>query len=304
MVKENVGKIFKESEGAVVFEGEKYGLHTRVFINKLGLPTYEAKELGLAPLKYKDFTYDKSIMVVGREIKEYFTVLIEALKQVEPKLGNITEPICTGMVTVPGGKMGSRFGNVVTVTGLLEQLKSIIREKYLGDEYSDEEREDISEKVARGALKYAFLKNSVGSDFVFDVNASVSLEGNSGPYIQYTYTRTQSVLRKVQSAKGRVQRLKIENLALNIEELSLIRTFVRFSEVIAMSAKNYSPNLLCNYLYDLAQKFNLFYQKHGILEERTKDKKQSYFRIGLTSATGQILKNGLRLLGIETPDRM
>ena len=304
LVKDNVGKVFKESDGAIIFEGEKYRLHTRVFINKLGLPTYEAKELGLAPVKYKDFSYDKSIMVVGKEIKEYFAVLIEALKQINPKLGNITEPICTGMITVPSGKMGSRFGNVVTVNSLLDHLKKLIEEKYLNKDYLEEYGEDVSEKVAQGALKYAFLKNSVGSDFIFDMNASVSLEGNSGPYIQYTYARTQSVLRKGQRTKDKDQRTEFKKVEFNKEELSLLRTFVRFSDVISMSAKNYSPNLLCNYLYDLASKFNYFYNMHDILEQRTKNKEQTEFRLALTAATGQILKTGLNLLGIQTPEKM
>ncbi|KKR11186.1 MAG: Arginine-tRNA ligase, partial [Candidatus Woesebacteria bacterium GW2011_GWA1_39_21] len=316
LVKENIGRVFEESEGAVVFKGERFGLHTRVFINKHNLPTYEAKELGLAPSKYKDFQYDKSVIVVGKEIKEYFEVLVQALKLVEPKLGNVTEPICTGMVSVPGGKMGSRFGNVITVTGLLNQLKDIINERYLNTGYTEEEKEEISEEVAQGALKYAFLKNSIGSDFIFDINASVSLEGNSGPYLQYTYARTQSVLTK---SKVKTQKSKpgdFSNLELNSEELAVLRHLSHYTDIIAMSVKNYSPNLICNYLYELAQKFNTFYNKHKIIQN-SKFKTQNYnskfkneknsrpdnligvgdiatnnteqFRLALTSATGTVL---------------
>jgi arginyl-tRNA synthetase len=235
------------------------------------------------------------------------------LEKVNSKLGSVTTPLCTGMVTVPGGEMSSRFGNIITVNSLLDKLKGIINDQHLKDDYSESEREEISEKVAQGALKYAFLKNRIGTDFVFDINESVSLEGNSGPYIQYTYARTQSVLRKGNKEQGISEAwptLSVENsvdydnLDLNDEELALLRTFIKFSEVIAMAAENYAPNLICNFIYDLAQKFNTFYHKHGILEERTKGKEQSDFRLALTVATGQILKNGLNLLGIQAPERM
>ena len=305
LVKDNIGKVFEESEGAVIFKGEKYGLHTRVFINKHNLPTYEAKELGLAPTKFKDFQYDKSVIVVGKEIKEYFGVLVQALKLVEPELGNVTQPLCTGMVSVPSGKMGSRFGNVVTVTGLLDQLKKMIEEKYLSTSYSDLEKEDISEKVAQGALKYAFLKNSVGSDFIFDINASVSLDGNSGPYLQYTFARTQSVLAK--SGRSGEWKSKSDKVEPNIEEKSLLRQLSHYPDTIVMSVKNYSPNLICNYLYELAQRFNTFYNKHRIIQG---DKGNGggedieHFRLTLTSATGTVLKSGLYLLGIQAPERM
>ena len=307
LVKDNIGKVFKESEGAVIYEGEKFGLHTRVFINKHNLPTYEAKELGLAPAKYKDFTYDKSVIVVGKEIKEYFSVLVSALKQVNPSLGNVTEPICTGMVTVPSGKMGGRFGNVVTVTSLLEQLRETAQKRMEG-EFSESEKDEISEKVAQGALKYAFLKNSIGSDFIFDINSSVSLEGNSGPYLQYTYARTRSVLIKAKIPNSKFQfsnNLTIQQL--EKEELSVLRALFHFPEITEAAAANYAPNQICTYLYDLAQKFNTFYNKYRILDPDPKtDKSQptTSFRLSLTSATGTVLKNGLQLLGISAPERM
>jgi arginyl-tRNA synthetase len=346
LVRDNIGKVFTKSEGAIIFEGEKFGLHTRVFINKHNLPTYEAKELGLAPAKYKDFAYDKSIIVVGKEIKEYFAVLVEALKQVNPKLGSVTYPICTGMVSVPSGKMGSRFGNIVTVTGLLDSLKLKVLERMKGQEYSEKEKDEISEIVSIGSLKYAFLKNSIGQDFVFDIEQALSLEGNSGPYLQYTYARTRSVLNKsnIQISKypNKMEngKWKVEN---NPEEIAILRTLIHFPEVITEAAEKYAPNLICNYLYDLAQKFNGFYNKHRILNVkyeariskhetnvklknsnvpkvsdlensnlnivsdlgfRNSDLSKQSFRLALTNATGQVLKNGLELLGIKAPEKM
>lgn len=292
---DNLGKVFEKSEGAIIFRGEKFGLHTRVFVNKHNLPTYEAKELGLAPAKYSDFAYDESIIVVGKEIKEYFNVLKEALTQINPKLGEATKPIFTGMVNVPGGKMGSRFGNVITVTGLIEELKRMVLTR-MREEYSENEKEEIAEKVGIGAIKYAFLKTSVGQDIIFDLGKSLSLEGDSGPYLQYTFARCQSVLIKAKRAENSKQ-LKVNNL--NTEELVLLRTFIHFPETIGMAAKNYSPNLICSYLFDLAQKYNNFYNQDKIIGSENQS-----LRLKLTEATGQILKNGLQLLGIKTPERM
>lgn len=319
LVSDNIGegKAFEKSEAAVIFRGEKFGLHTRVFINKHNLPTYEAKELGLAPAKYEDFKYDKSIIVVGKELKEYFPVLIRALTEINPKLGSVTRAIFTGMVRLPEGKMSSRTGNVVTVNSLLDRIKKAASKKMATSGYSESEKEVILEKVAVGALKYAFLKNSIGQDVVFDINQALSLEGNSGPYLQYTFTRTQSVLKKAGGERGGKKsevgsgNLDIEalrDMELNAEELAIMRTFVHFHGIIITAAKNYSPNLLANYLYDLAQKYNTFYNMHRIVDASAKDNAQSAkvqeFRIALTQATGQILKHGLKLLGIEAPEKM
>ncbi|OGM24076.1 arginine--tRNA ligase [Candidatus Woesebacteria bacterium RIFCSPHIGHO2_01_FULL_39_32] len=308
-VLDNLGSVFEKSEGAIIYKGEKVGLHTRVFINKHNLPTYEAKELGLAPKKYEDFKYDESIIVTGNEINEYFKVLISALKEINPKLGNATLHLGHGMVRLPEGKMSSRTGKIVTAEEILDEVKSMVFKILEKSDVTESEKESIAEKVAIGSIKYSFLKTGIGQDIIFDFDKSLSLEGNSGPYLQYTYARTQSVGKKALGTRQKAldfQKLMPSPYSLvpNSEEIALLRTFTHFSDIISMSAKNYSPNLLCNYLYDLAQKFNLFYNMHGILEQRTKDKEQSNFRLALTSATGQVLKNGLYLLGIEAPGRM
>jgi arginyl-tRNA synthetase len=294
-VMDNLGKAFIKSEGAVIFEGEKFGLHTRVFINKHNLPTYEAKELGLAPTKYEDFKYDESIIVVGKEIREYFAVLVTALTQINPKLGEVTKPVFTGMVNLPEGKMSSRKGNVVTVTGIIDQLKDLAGAYVDKSDYSQGEKDVILEKVAVGALKYAFLKNHLGADFVFNMGESLSLEGNSGPYLQYTVARTNSVIAKVKSKSEKVKVVE----KLSKEELAVLRALVKFPEVVQNAAKAYSPNLLCNYLYELSSKFNSFYNADKIIGSENEE-----FRLSLTSAVGQVLKNGLKMLGIETPERM
>ncbi|KKP37664.1 MAG: Arginine-tRNA ligase [Candidatus Roizmanbacteria bacterium GW2011_GWA2_32_13] len=212
-VKENLKKgIFEKSEGAIVFNGKKDGLHTRVFINSLGLPTYEAKDLGLAPAKYKKFPYDLSIIVVGNEVKEYFKVVLKALEKINPLLRKKTMNVFTGMVNLPEGKMSSRLGNVVTVEKLLDELYEKAWQKIqettktkLEGEYAyysknsnvlPSKQSSTAEVVGVGAIKYALLKNGLGNNIEFNINESVNFDGNSGPYIQYTYVRCQSVLRK------------------------------------------------------------------------------------------------------------
>ena len=313
IVKEYLKKgVFEESQGAVIFPGKKQGLHDRVFINSLGLPTYEAKELGLAFKKYQDFKFDQSIVITGNEIIGYFKVLIKALSKIDPDLAAKIKHLPHGMVRLPTGKMSSRSGNIVTGEWLLDEAKKLLKSKY------SEMKEETLEKVAVGSVKYALLKSSLGHDIEFDFEESISMQGNSGPYLQYTYARTQSVLSKseVQNPKSETNSksqnsnikkvsnfgIRYSNLKLENEEMSILKTLYRFPEMVELAGEKFAPNLLCNYLFDLAQKFNLFYQKHKILQSRTSEQKE--FRLALTQSTGIIIKNGLNLLGISAPERM
>lgn len=293
IAKEAVKKgILKEDEGAIIFEGKKYGLDTRVFVNSLGLPTYEAKELALARKEFSEFgNLDKVVHVVGPEQASFFKVTFKVEELLDPeKYKNKQKHLIYGWVKLKEGKMSSRSGNVVLGKWLLDEAKTKILKQF------PEMEEETSEKVAVGAVKYSMLKFSTISDISFSFDESISLEGNSGPYLQYTFARTQSVLCKAQISNVQYQ---ISNVKLEDEELSLLRTISRFEEVVTSLAENFSPNMLCNYLFDLAQKFNLFYQKHKIIESEQKD-----FRLSLTSAVGQVIKNGLYLLGIESPEKM
>jgi len=298
IVKENIKSgVFIESEGAVIFPGESYGLHNRVFINKLGLPTYEAKELGLAPWKYEEFTYDLSFIVTASEIAGYFSVLLAALKKVDPELGKKTIPLLHGMVRLPQGKMSSRSGNVITVNWLLDEAKRKVRPLVSNTIHN---KENIAEMVGMAAVKYAFLRSSVGKDIVFDLDESISFEGNSGPYLQYTYARTQSVLQKgIEESVKKITMVGNHNL--QAEERIVLRNLARFSEIVEESAVKYAPNVLCTYLFELAQSFNLFYQKFKILKSADTDRD---FRLFITERTGYTLKYGLELLGISSPERM
>ncbi len=319
LVKDHIKRgVFKESEGAVIFEGEKYGLHNRVFINSLGLPTYEAKDMGLPPTKYKDFPYDESIIITAQEQSGYFEVVLKALSFVNPDLASKTHHIAHGMVRLPEGKMSSRTGNVLTGEWLLDEAKAQIQRAY------KEMDAQTAEQVAIGAVKYALLKSSIGKDTAFDFDESISLEGNSGPYLQYTYARTRSVLTKAGAKSviadslpeaagslqaGDPQSRPVKNGMLNqvqhdkmeVEELALLRAINRFPEVLEEAAAAFAPNMLCTYLFDLAQKFNLFYQKHQILGAVWEIRD---FRLSLTGAVGHVLKNGLYFLGIQAPEKM
>lgn len=290
VVKKFLGKVFEESEGAVIFPGKKYGLHNRVFINSLGLPTYEAKELGLAQTKYKDYPYDLSVIITANEIDDYFRVLLKALEFVSPDLAAKTRHISHGMVRLPEGKMSSRTGNVLSGDWLLNEAKARIIKAFSGMD------SDTLEKVAVGAVKYALLRSTVGKDIEFSFEESISLEGNSGPYLQYTFARTQSVLKKSQRNPKEIPNPKYEFAP---EEERLLRTIYKFPEVVGEAAVNLSPSTVATYLFQLAQDFNAFYQKCPILGSDNES-----LRLLLTVSAGQVLKNGLNLLGIQVPEKM
>lgn len=282
--------VFEASDGAIIFPGKKFGLHNRVFINSLGLPTYEAKELGLAPTKFADFSYDESVIVTGNEVNEYFRVVLKALSEINPDLAEKTKHISHGMVRLPGGKMSSRTGVVLTGEWLMDEVRGRVQA-----EFSDID-DETAEKVGIGAVKYALLKNGIGQDIEFNFKESISLEGNSGPYLQYTYVRTQSLIRKNKKLKIKNKKRSAQYLKLKIEELALLRKLVHFPETVDEAQRRLSPNIIALYLFELAQAFNLFYQKHQVLG--------SEFRLELSAAVGQVLKKGLNLLGIETVERM
>lgn len=282
--------IFQKSEGAVIFPGEQYGLHNRVFINSLGLPTYEAKELGLAVKKYETYPFDTAIVVTGNEINEYFKVLLAVLSKIRPDIAQKTKHISHGMVRLPEGKMSSRKGNVITGEWLLDTARDEVMNIMKHPDTT------TADSIGNSAVKYALLKNSTGKDVEFNFAESVSLEGNSGPYLQYAYVRCASVLEK-----STFQELKFHDISLTDEEKALVRTIFRFPYVVEEAVFHLAPHLIATHLYDLAQKFNVFYQKHPILKEKDEIK---HFRLSLTKAVAQVLKNGLHLLGIRTVEKM
>ena len=293
--------IFEESEGAIIFPGKKFGLHNRVFITKEGNPTYEGKDMGLGPLQYHDLAKWTNqptlvIRIVGPEQAGYFQVVFEAHSQLFPQLRDKFYHLVAGWVKLKHGKMSSRSGNVVLGEWLLDEAKKAIYDILQKNEsnYAKEAHDEIAEKAAVAAVKYAFLKVGTTSEIAFDIKESVNFQGDSGPYLQYTYARCKSVLRKSKSAIGDLSFLG--DVALNPEERMVGRLLMYFPDVVAQAADSFSPSALCTYLFKLAQAFNLFYAKHSILGVP--------FRLALTAATAQILKPGLYLLGIETLEKM
>jgi arginyl-tRNA synthetase len=292
LVEDNLD-IFEKSEGATVFKGEKYGLHTRVFINSDGLPTYEAKELGLAKVKYDYFSYDESYIVTGNEINDYFKVLLEAMSLVYKKegLAEKTTHIGHGMLRLPDGKMSSRTGDVVSAESLLHKVKEKVLDVMADREI--ENKEEIAEEVSVSAFKYGVLKQSIGKDVVFDFDKAVSFEGDSGPYLQYTTVRANSVL-NIAEAKG----IGYTNISQSFSGYSLERMIYRFPEIVERAWLEKSPQLVSKFLIDFAGEFNSFYANEKIAE------KGGEYKVFLTKAILNVLKNGLYLLGIRTPERM
>ncbi len=289
IVKENTPKVFQESDGAVVFRGEEYGLHTRVFITSEGLPTYEAKELGLVKIKHDAYPYDLSFVVTGNEVRDYFRAVHKAMELVFPELAAKTVHVPHGMLRLPSGKMSSRTGDVITAEGLIEEAKKRITGKMRDTEVSDKEK--IAEEIAIGAIKYSILKHTIGSDIIFDFDASLSFEGDSGPYLQYTHARALSVLAK---AKENGISPSFSDTPLKTGEVE--RLLYQFPEVVSRADDLRAPQLVTTYLTELAQTFNNFYAHEHIAD--------SPYRLALAEATATVLKNGLWILGIKAPERM
>src|SRR3989344_948236 len=302
LVREQLKKrVFEESEGAVVFPGERYGLHRRVFINSEGLPPYEAKELGLAPTKYRGFPYDRSIIITGSEIIDYFRVLLAALKEIDPDLAAKTVHIAHGMVRLPEGKMSSRTGDVVRALDLIEEVKARVLKRMaaLKTELPRGRWPEIAEAIALGAIKYSFLRVGVGKDISFDIETSLSLEGDSGPYLQYTHARLKSILRKYGKE---IEKWENKKLELDAVEHRLLAAMLRLPEAIEDALKGYAPNVIANYLHVLAQLANEFYHSHPVMQEPDATKRD--LRLAIVAGVADTLKSGLGLLGIEAPAEM
>lgn len=294
LVCEHMGKVFEASDGAVIFKGEEsMGLHTRVFVNKEGLPTYEAKELGLAKIKYDTYPYDLSIVVTANEINDYFKVLLEVLRQIFPELAAKTVHISHGMLRLPTGKMSSRTGDVITAESLLSDVKARVMERMVDMRIAEEEKDAIAESVAVGAIKYSILRQSSGKDIIFDFEQSLSFDGDSGPYLQYTYARTCSLLEK---AGART----IDPLSAHQGTGVLHKLLLRFPEVVARANKEHEPHYITTYLIEVAREFNAFYANTIVLDGAPDEP----YKLALVKMVSLTMKSGLQLLGMPTPSKM
>ncbi len=286
-------EILEKSDGAIVFKGDDYGLDTRVFVNSLGLPTYEGKELSLAHRQLAENPeLEKIIHVVAPEQTSFFEVCFKVEELMSDKFKGKQYHKKYGYVHLKSGKMSSRTGNIITGQWLLDEAKNKIIATY--PELSTES----AEKIAIAAVKYSFLKVNTIQDISFDFNESISIDGNSGPYLQYTYARCKSVLRK----SDLTDQNNFQASNLTKQEIQLHKTLSQFNIEASRSALELSPHYLCTYLFKLAQDFNSFYNHCPILKAQTDEQKQ--LRVLLTTQTAATIKKGLNLLGIEVLEKM
>lgn len=295
IVQKNIGGIFEESEGAVIFKGENYGLHTRVFLNKEGLPTYEAKEIGLTELKTRAFPADIMVTITANEQNAFFTVTAKAIELIFPQYKDKIVHISHGMLKLPSGKMSSRTGTVITAESLINDIEAKVEEKIKDREYDSATKEDIVKKVALGALRYSILRQAAGGDIIFDFEKSVSFEGDSGPYLQYACVRAQSVIAKAKEEGIAGDGPATETVS-NLEKL-----LYRFNEVSERAALQYEPHHMVTYLIELAGEYNNYYAHNKIID---KGDTTSPYKVNLTKAFVEVMKKGLSLLAIEIPQKM
>jgi arginyl-tRNA synthetase len=298
IVRENIPNVFEESDGAVVFHGEKYDpkLHTRVFINSKGLPTYETKEIGLTVTKFEKENPDLSIVVTAIEQGEYMKVVAKAISLIHPDYEKRMKHITHGMMKFASGKMSSRKGNIVTGESLVRDSMDIVGEKVKDRELTEEEKDSISHIVGVSAVKYSILKSSLTGDIIYDFEKSISFEGDSGPYLQYTAVRANSLLNK-----GEAEGICIAYKDIPTEITTLEKILYQFPEVVSRSYELLEPHHIATYLTELASAFNTFYGNTIIIN---KNDPYANYRVALVEAFYQTMKNGLYLLGIKTPEKM
>lgn len=292
--------IYEYSDGAVVFNGDKFGLHTRVFINKEGVPTYEAKDVGLIFTKWQDWHFDKSIVITGSEQLDYMKVVLKSVEQYAPKLVAKTTHLTHGLVKLPGGvKMSSRKGNFLKAVDVLDMVDDALKSEY----------DSTDEKISLAATKYAFLKYKMGGDIIFDPKESVKMTGNSGPYLLYSAVRAKKILQRVESARvtpseGDPQNVSSENFGGGKSgrvraEHSLMKKLLEYKPLLQEAVTEIAPHKLANYLYELAQDFSRFYECCPVTGSD-----QEAERVKLVKLYLAVITHGLNLLGIEIPESM
>ena len=287
VVREQLAKgNLKESEGAVVFEGdESKHLHTRVFVTSKGLPTYETKDIGVIWLEKQDYNFDRRYLITGNDQREYMRVVFAAAETFRPELTGTMTHLTNGTVRFGNGKkMSSRLGNVTRAVDVLD----VVREK-VHTLVSDESN---VEAVTLGAVKYVFAKYKLGGDIAFDIDETVSLAGNSGPYLQYAHARARSILGKSNLAFAQPDEVRAE-------DRTLVRKLGEYHEVVTHAAESLEPHHICNYLFELAQEFNRYYEKNHVIGDALEQ-----HRTGLVALYADTLKAGLAILGIAAPERL
>lgn len=283
-VRQHVGDVFIENEGALVFPGSEYGSFDNAFVSSTGRGLYGARDLGLMQLKNADYHAEKSYIVTAEEQRDYFKGVIAAAELCLPELKDVTVNISTGTVVLSTGKMSSRTGDVIEIAWLFDRIAEAITER--GGEATD--------TIVAGALRYQFLKVRIGSDVVFDINEAVSLHGNSGSYLQYAHARAKSILEK-----STAQPIELATAELDPAERSLVRKLTEYVEVVQTAQRDLLPHGICTYLYELCQEFNRFYEKSRVIGSDQEAK-----RVALIAQYADTLQRGLAILGIHAPAKM
>jgi arginyl-tRNA synthetase len=290
IVVENTPRVFTQSEGAIVYIPEDLKLHTAVFINSQGNPTYEAKDIGLLDLKFKTYAPDQSIFVTDAQQVSHFQVVLDAGAKINPEWKAKSLHRYHGRMSFKGQKMSSRLGGVPLATDVLDTVIAEVKAK------NPDIADDAARQIGIASIKFAILRAAAGKNIDFDPDTSLSFEGDSGPYLQYTAVRAQSLL-----SKGAEAGIAPDAATPIAGTETLERHIARFPEVITLAQAEWAPHHVVGYLLDLAQSFNSWYGQGKIIDE---DKAATAYRLAVVQATKQTLANGLHILGIEVPERM
>jgi len=298
--------IFEQMDDSSVWANlENDGLDRKILLRSDGTSVYMTQDIGTAKIRFNDFPIDHMIYVVGNEQIYHFQVLSLLLDKLGYKWGKDLYHFSYGMVELPQGRMKSREGTVVDaddlVAGMVDVARKVSEELGKLDNYTNEEKERIYRMVALGALKYFILKVDPKKTMLFNPEESIDFNGNTGPFIQYTYARIQSVLRKAADAGIEIP-VQTPEIELNDKESALIKILVTFPEIVKEAGQNHSPALIANFVYELVKEFNQFYHDFTIMNEPDEEIRE--FRLLLARTIGQTIKNGFLLLGIEVPERM
>lgn len=300
------GLFFRKDDNSVWADLTNEGLDQKLLLRSDGTSVYMTQDIGTAEMRFADFPIDKMIYVVGNEQNYHFQVLSILLDRLGFKWGKELVHFSYGMVELPNGKMKSREGTVVDADDLIDAMvnDALKTSEELGKfkDMSDDERREIARIVGLGALKYFILKVDARKNMLFNPEESIDFNGNTGPFIQYTYARIRSILRKAEAEGITLPTALADNMPLNDKEKDLVQKMNDFGAAVEQAGKDYSPSGIANYCYELTKEFNQFYHDYSILGADTQDEK--IVRLVIAANVGKTLKNGMALLGIEVPERM
>lgn len=302
----NRGLFFRKDDNSVWADLTKEGLDQKLLLRSDGTSVYMTQDIGTAEMRFKDFPIDKMIYVVGNEQNYHFQVLSILLDRLGFKWGKELVHFSYGMVELPNGKMKSREGTVVDADELIAEMIANARKtsdelgKY--DDMSEQEKQDIARIVGLGALKYFILKVDARKNMLFNPEESIDFNGNTGPFIQYTYARIRSIMRKADAEGIKLPQQLSTNAPLNDKEIALIQKLNDYKAVVEQAGTDYSPSGIANYCYELTKDFNQFYHDYSILNANSEEEKTA--RLVLAANVAKTIKNAMQLLGIEVPERM